>query len=118
MPVSDRYSLNRRDKKLAGVCSTVGDIFNIDPTFIRIGFVAGALGREVHDAVSLDCEYRLTRALWMHDGEVDPVTRCAELGHDDQAARFQLRLHVLFERVQCRLRQRAQTEVLAAALCI
>ena len=38
-----RYSLNRRDKKLAGVCSTLGDVFNIDPTFIRIGFVATAL---------------------------------------------------------------------------
>jgi phage shock protein PspC (stress-responsive transcriptional regulator) len=38
-----RYSLNRRDKKLAGVCSTLGDIFNIDPTFIRVGFAAAAL---------------------------------------------------------------------------
>ena len=38
-----RYSLNRKDKKLAGVCSTLGDIFNIDPTFIRIGFVAFAI---------------------------------------------------------------------------
>ena len=35
-----RYSLNRRDKKIAGVASTLGDVFNIDPTFIRIGFVA------------------------------------------------------------------------------
>jgi phage shock protein PspC (stress-responsive transcriptional regulator) len=43
MPVSNRYSLNRRDKKLAGVCSTIGDIFNIDPTFIRIGLVAFAI---------------------------------------------------------------------------
>ena len=43
MSVSNRYSLNRRDKKLAGVCSTVGEIFNIDPTFIRIGFVAAAI---------------------------------------------------------------------------
>ncbi len=34
-----RYSLNRRDKKLAGVASTLGDVFNIDPTFVRIGFV-------------------------------------------------------------------------------
>ena len=34
-----RYSLKRRDKKLAGVASTLGDVFNIDPTFIRIGFV-------------------------------------------------------------------------------
>ena len=38
-----RYSLNRRDRKLAGVCSTLGDVFNIDPTFIRIGFAAAAI---------------------------------------------------------------------------
>ena len=38
-----RYSLNRRDKKLAGVCSTLGDVFNIDPTFIRVGFAAAAI---------------------------------------------------------------------------
>ncbi len=38
-----RYSMNRRDKKVAGVCSTLGDVFNIDPTILRIGFVAFAL---------------------------------------------------------------------------
>jgi phage shock protein C len=38
-----RYSLNRKDKKIAGVCSTLGDIFNIDPTILRIGFVAIAI---------------------------------------------------------------------------
>ena len=37
-----RYSLNRRDKKIAGVAATLGEVFNIDPTFIRIGFVAAA----------------------------------------------------------------------------
>ena len=37
------YSLDRRDKKVAGVCSTLGDVFNIDPTFVRIGFVALAI---------------------------------------------------------------------------
>jgi phage shock protein PspC (stress-responsive transcriptional regulator) len=37
------YSLSRRDKKVAGVAATLGDVFNIDPTFIRIGFVAAAL---------------------------------------------------------------------------
>ena len=41
--MSDRYSLNRRDKKLAGVCSTIGDVFNIDPTFVRVGFAAIAI---------------------------------------------------------------------------
>jgi phage shock protein C len=34
------YSLNRRDAKLVGVCSTLGDQLGIDPTFLRIGFVA------------------------------------------------------------------------------
>ncbi len=38
-----RYSLKRRDKKLAGVASTLGEVFNIDPTFIRIGLVATAI---------------------------------------------------------------------------
>ena len=41
--MSDRYSMNRRDKKLAGVCSTIGDVFNIDPTFVRVGLVAFAI---------------------------------------------------------------------------
>ncbi len=34
------YSLDRRDAKLVGVCSTLGEIAGVDPTFIRIGFVA------------------------------------------------------------------------------
>jgi phage shock protein PspC (stress-responsive transcriptional regulator) len=37
------YSLNRKDAKVAGVCSTIGGITGIDPTFIRIGFVAAAV---------------------------------------------------------------------------
>src|SRR5688572_3255698 len=35
-----RYSLNRKDAKLVGVCSTLGERFGIDPTIIRLGFVA------------------------------------------------------------------------------
>ena len=38
-----RYSLNRRDSKLVGVCSTLGEQFGIDPTFLRVGFVAAAI---------------------------------------------------------------------------
>jgi phage shock protein C len=41
--MSPRYSLNRRDKKVAGVAANLGEIFNVDPTFIRIGFVAIAI---------------------------------------------------------------------------
>ena len=34
------YSLDRHDAKIAGVCSTLGRKFGIDPTFIRIAWVA------------------------------------------------------------------------------
>lgn len=37
------YSLDRHDKKIAGVCSTLGDVFSVDPTFIRVAFVAAAI---------------------------------------------------------------------------
>ena len=38
-----RYSLDRKDAKLVGVCSKLGEQFGIDATFLRIGFVAAAL---------------------------------------------------------------------------
>ena len=34
------YSLDRHDAKIAGVCSTLGKMWGIDPTFIRIAWVA------------------------------------------------------------------------------
>ncbi len=37
------YSLDRKDAKIAGVCSTLGEITGVDPTFIRIGFIAAAI---------------------------------------------------------------------------
>ena len=37
------YSLDRKDAKVAGVCSTIGAKYGIDPTFVRIGFVAAAI---------------------------------------------------------------------------
>ncbi len=37
------YSLKSEDAKIAGVCSTLGGIVGIDPTFLRIGFVASAI---------------------------------------------------------------------------
>jgi phage shock protein C len=37
------YSLDRKDAKIAGVCSTLGGMIGIDPTFVRFGFVAAAI---------------------------------------------------------------------------
>ena len=37
------YSLCRKDAKIAGVASTIGGMTGVDPTFIRLGFVAAAI---------------------------------------------------------------------------
>ena len=34
------YSLERHDAKIAGVCAAIGNKFGIDPTFVRIAWVA------------------------------------------------------------------------------
>jgi len=41
--MSNRYSINKADKKIAGVCATFGEIFNVDPTILPIAFVALAI---------------------------------------------------------------------------
>ena len=37
------FSLDRTDGKLMGVCSGIAKYFGIDATWVRLGFVAGAL---------------------------------------------------------------------------
>ena len=38
--ISGRLHKSTRDKKVAGVCGGIGEYFNIDPTLVRLGFVA------------------------------------------------------------------------------
>ena len=37
------YSLDLKDAKVAGVASTIGAMTGVDPTFVRIGFIAAAI---------------------------------------------------------------------------
>lgn len=37
------YSLDRKDAKVAGVASTIGAMTGLDPTIVRLGFVAAAI---------------------------------------------------------------------------
>ncbi|MES2120441.1 MAG: PspC domain-containing protein [Pseudomonadota bacterium] len=37
------YSLDRKDAKVAGVASTIGGMTGLDPTIVRLGFVAAAI---------------------------------------------------------------------------
>jgi phage shock protein C len=47
------YSLDRKDAKIAGVCSTLGARRGIDPTFIRIAWVAVPLLTPVNFTTAL-----------------------------------------------------------------
>ena len=80
-----RYSLNRRDAKLVGVCSTLGERFGIDPTFLRIGFVAAAILFEWEIAllayVALAIYFTVQRKR-----EVDGGARTSEFDRMDRAA--------------------------------
>jgi phage shock protein C len=47
------YSLDSKDAKIAGVCSTLGNRFGIDPTFIRIAWIAVPLLTHIPISVAL-----------------------------------------------------------------
>ncbi len=38
-----KFYLSNTDKKIGGVCGGLAEYFNIDPTFVRLLFVLGAL---------------------------------------------------------------------------
>ena len=60
MSLKTNYSLDRHDRKIAGVCSELGRRFSVDPTFLRIGFVALALFTEWEIASSPMRRWRST----------------------------------------------------------
>src|SRR5438067_3664333 len=47
------FSLDRRDSKLLGVCSGIGRRLGIDPTWIRVAWVAVPLLTPVHFSTAL-----------------------------------------------------------------
>ena len=47
------YSLHSKDAKIAGVCSTLGNKYGIDPTFIRIAWIAVPLLTHIPISVAL-----------------------------------------------------------------
>ncbi len=42
--IGKKFSLKKRNKRVAGVASGIAGYYNIDPTFVRLGFVASVLG--------------------------------------------------------------------------
>ena len=47
------YSLQSKDAKIAGVCSTLGNRIGIDPTFIRIAWIAVPLLTHIPISIAL-----------------------------------------------------------------
>ena len=89
-----RYSLKRRDSKLAGVCSTIGDQFGIDPTIIRVGFVAAIF------LVSWEVALVTYAALGIYFAiqrkrEVDRGERVSEFERMDQHTKVRPSIHAL-----------------------
>ena len=89
-----RYSLNRRDAKLVGVCSKLGEQFGIDPTFLRIGFVAAVflISWEVAlvTYVGLAIYYSIQRKR-----AVDAGKRTSEFDRMDFAAKVRPSVHAM-----------------------
>lgn len=42
-PLRQGFALDRRNAKLAGVCSGIGNYFGIDPLIVRVAFAAGTV---------------------------------------------------------------------------
>jgi phage shock protein PspC (stress-responsive transcriptional regulator) len=89
-----RYSLKRRDSKLAGVCSTIGAQFGIDPTIIRIGFAAALflISWEVAlvTYVALGIYFAIQRKR-----EVDGGERVSDFERMDQATKVRPSIHAM-----------------------
>ena len=80
------YSLDRKDAKVAGVCSTMGGISGIDPTFIRIGFVAAAIFTSftwtlvIYAAIGIYLSVQKKKSLTADRNKSD-FDRMGEVGH-------------------------------------
>jgi phage shock protein C len=43
MPMNGRFLINRRDAKVMGVAAGLSDYTGVDPTLVRVGFIAATL---------------------------------------------------------------------------
>jgi phage shock protein PspC (stress-responsive transcriptional regulator) len=86
-----RYWLDRRDSKIAGVCSALGDRIGIDPTFLRVGFVAAA----IFISLKLTLAVYVGLGLWMvvQKNRGSSNRRMSEFDRMDQAVKVRPSVH-------------------------
>ena len=90
------YSLDRKDAKIAGVCSTIGARTGIDPTFIRIAWIAVPL--LTHIPITLALVAYAAVALYLVLQKKKTMTgdsRMSEFDRMDEAARRRPSVHAM-----------------------
>ena len=90
------YSLDRKDAKLAGVASTLGGITGIDPTFIRIAWVAVPLLTPI-DFTTAIIAYAIVGIYLAIQGkrEVDHSRRTSEFDRMEEVSRRKPTVHAM-----------------------
>jgi phage shock protein C len=93
------FSLDRRDAKLLGVCSGLGKRFGIDPTFVRVAWIAIPLLTPV--------SFKLAAILYVVAGVIGWFGRQRAAGNDRQGRSGEERwsVHSLRTRLDPRDRQ-------------
>ena len=90
------YSLDRKDAKIAGVCSTIGARTGIDPTFIRIAWIAVPL--LTHIPITLALVAYAAAALYLVLQKKKTMTgdsRMSDFDRMDEAARRRPSVHAM-----------------------
>ncbi|HWU93538.1 MAG TPA: PspC domain-containing protein [Sphingomicrobium sp.] len=90
------YSLDRHDAKVAGVCSTIGKRMGIDPTFIRVAFVAVPLLTPMPISLALVIYAMLGVVLAIQKKrEVDSRGRMSDFDRMDDVVRRKPTVHAM-----------------------
>jgi phage shock protein C len=90
------YSLHSKDAKIAGVCSTLGAKYGIDPTFIRIAWIAVPL--LTHIPVTLALVAYAVMGLYLAVQKRRAITgdrRMSDFDRMDHAARRKPTVHAM-----------------------
>ena len=90
------YSLDRHEAKIAGVCSTLGRKFGIDPTFIRIAWVAVPLLTPI-DFTTAIIAYAIVGIYLaiQRKREVDSSRRVSEFDRMEEVSRRKPTVHAM-----------------------
>ena len=83
-----KYSLASKDRKIAGVAATAGDVVGVDPTFLRIAWIASIFLISPEFAIFSYLAVGLFFIVQKHRAEKDGVRRGRGLSDFDKMGRL------------------------------